>query len=98
MEKVNFTPIGNGVVVELKEVEEKTAAGIYIPDTVEDKENLLKQVYEGDIVVAIGPDCKQVKVGDLAYMNINASFKAFVINGKKYMLYREGDINVIINQ
>jgi co-chaperonin GroES (HSP10) len=95
---INFTPIGNGVIVELHEQKETTPGGIILADTVENKEELLKTSYEGDIVLAIGPDCKQVKVGDLAYFNIQASFKPCVINGKRYLLYREGDINVIINK
>jgi co-chaperonin GroES (HSP10) len=98
MNTLNVTPIGNGVIVELQEQKETTEGGIYLPDTVEQKEDLLKTTYEGDIVLAIGPDCKQVKVGDLAYFNIQASFKPCVLNGKKYLLYREGDINVIINK
>jgi co-chaperonin GroES (HSP10) len=93
--KIKYTPFANGVLVVYVEPIQETQSGIYIPDTVEDKESLTKQVYQGDEVIAIGPECKQVKVGQRVYFNLNVMPKPFQVDGVKYMLYREGDIHVI---
>lgn len=93
--KIKYTPFANGVLVVYVEPTQETQSGIYIPDTVEDKESLTKQVYQGDEVIAIGPECKQVKVGQIAYFNLQVMPKPFQVDGVKYLLYREGDIHVI---
>lgn len=64
---MTITPLGDRVLVKLKEKEEVTASGIVLPDTVDKKEKA-----EGE-VVAIGPGklldsgeraAMEVKVGD----------------------------------
>ena len=93
--KIKYTPFSNGVLVEYIEPKKETESGILLPDTVEDRESLTKSVYQGDVVIAIGPECKQVKVGQTAYFNLQVMPKPFQVDGVKYMLFREGDIHVI---
>ena len=93
--KIKYTPFANGVLVVYVEPKKETGSGIYLPDTVEEREALIDQLYTGDEVIAIGPECKQIKVGQTAYFNLQVMPKPFQVDGVKYMLYREGDIHVI---
>jgi chaperonin GroES len=54
---MNFKPLGERVLVERTEVENKTASGIIIPDNAKEKPQTAK-------VVAIGNKIEDVKVGD----------------------------------
>jgi len=55
---MNFIPLGDRVLVKVQEPETKTASGIIIPD------NASKEKPTQATVVAIGPDVKDVAVGD----------------------------------
>ncbi|RBQ29447.1 co-chaperone GroES [Aliarcobacter vitoriensis] len=55
---MNFKPLGERVLVERTEVENKTASGIIIPDNAKEKPQTAK-------VVAIGNKVEDVKVGDV---------------------------------
>ncbi|WP_198306212.1 co-chaperone GroES [Arcobacter vandammei] len=55
---MNFKPLGERVLVERTEVENKTASGIIIPDNAKEKPQSAK-------VVAIGSKVEDVKVGDV---------------------------------
>lgn len=54
---MNFKPLGERVLVERTEVENKTASGIIIPDNAKEKPQTAK-------VVAIGNKIEDLKVGD----------------------------------
>lgn len=54
---MNFKPLGERVLVERTEVENKTASGIIIPDNAKEKPQTAK-------VVAIGSKVEDVKVND----------------------------------
>jgi len=54
---MNFKPLGERVLVERTEVENKTASGIIIPDNAKEKPQTAK-------VVAIGDKVEDVRVGD----------------------------------
>jgi len=96
---LNIKPIGDRVVVEAAPAEEKTASGIYIPDTAKEKPS------QGTIV-AVGTGKPEepltVKVGDQVLYNKHA-FRgmeptAFEITyeGKEYLIMRESDIYAVI--
>ena len=55
-------PIGNRVLVKPKKIEEKTAAGVYIPDTAKDK------TMEGTVEAVGTAKDMPVKVGDRIIM------------------------------
>lgn len=62
--KLNFTPFHNGILVNM-EVKEKTESGIILPESQREQ---LDFTYE---VVAVGPGCTQIKVGDWVLLKAN---------------------------
>lgn len=92
MTQVNIKPLADRVVVEPLPAEEKTKAGIIIPDTAKEKPQ------EG-VVVAVGPGKKDepmtVKVGDRVLYGKYAGTEIH-IDGKDYLIMRESDIYAII--
>ena len=85
-------PLADRVLIEPKEAETKTAAGIYIPDTAKEKP-------QQGTVVAAGPGKKdepmEVKVGDQViygkYAGTEVNFE-----DKKYLIVKQSDILAIL--
>ena len=99
MSEIKFKPLADRVLVQPAEAEEKTAAGIILPDTAKEKP------VEGTIV-AMGPgkvadDGKvikmEVKVGDKVLYG-KYSGTEVTINGVEYLIMRESDIFGILNK
>jgi chaperonin GroES len=61
---MNVTPLGDRVLIKLKEKEEVTASGIVLPDTVDKKEKA-----EGE-VIAVGPG-KMLESGSRSPMEVS---------------------------
>ena len=92
MAQINIKPLGDRVVVEPVEAEQKTASGIIIPDTAKEKPS------QG-IVVAV-PDANDdhkltVKVGDKVLYGKYAGTE-ISIDDKDYLIMNESDILAII--
>lgn len=92
MSQVNIKPLADRVLVQPMEAEQKTAAGIIIPDTAKEKP-------QQGVVVAVGPGKKDepmsVKVGDkVLYGKYSGS--ELEIEGAKYLIMRESDIFAIL--
>ena len=85
-------PLQDRVVVEPKEAETKTAAGLYIPDTAKEKP-------QQGTVVAAGPGKKdepmEVKVGDDVLYGTYAGTEV-TIGDKKYLIVKQSDILAIL--
>jgi chaperonin GroES len=85
-------PLADRVLVEPKEAETKTAAGLYIPDTAKEKPQ------EGK-VIAVGSGKKdepmEVKVGDNVLYGKYAGTEV-TVEGKKYLIVRQSDILAIL--
>jgi chaperonin GroES len=99
MSELKLKPLADRVVVKPAEAEEKTAAGIILPDTAKEKP------VEGT-VVATGPgkvadDGKvikmEVKVGDKVLYG-KYSGTEVTINGVEYLIMRESDIFGILGK
>jgi chaperonin GroES len=92
MGKINVKPLADRVLIEPAEAEQKTAGGIYIPDTAKEKPQRGK-------VVAVGNGKKDepitVKVGDTVLYG-KYSGTEIQIEGKDYLIMRESDIYAII--
>ena len=95
---LNIKPIADRVVVEAAPAEEKTASGIYIPDTAKEKP-------QQGTVVAVGPGKYADQTGTLIPMTVKTGDKViygkfagqeFPIDGKDYLVMRESDIYVIL--
>ncbi|ORC31778.1 co-chaperone GroES [Marispirochaeta aestuarii] len=85
--KVN--PIGDRVLVKLEEVEEKTASGIFIPQTAQEKT-------QTGIVEAVGDDESiTVKPGQKVMYDKYAG-TTIKVDGKDMLLVRMSDVMAII--
>jgi chaperonin GroES len=92
MAKVNGKPLKDRVLVEPAAAEEKTAAGIIIPDSAKEKPQKGK-------IVAVGTGKKDepmtVKVGDTVLYG-KYSGTEVTIDGNIYLIMREDDIYMVI--
>ncbi|RPH30629.1 MAG: co-chaperone GroES [Bacteroidales bacterium] len=92
MSKVKIKPLADRVLVEPKEAEEKTASGIYIPDTAKEKP-------QKGTVIAVGPGTKdvtmEVKVNDVVLYGKYAGTEINV-EGKDYLMMKQSDILAVI--
>ena len=89
---VNIKPLADRVLVEPAAAEQKTASGIYIPDTAQEKP-------QQGVVVAVGngkvDEPLTVKVGDkVLYGKYSGTELAH--EGETYLIMREADIFAII--
>ncbi len=90
---VNVQPLHDRVIVKPEEKAEKTAGGIIIPDTAQEKPQRGK-------IVAVGKGSKRdepmtVKVGDTVLFGKYGGTE-IEIEGEKYLLLKETDIFVIL--
>lgn len=92
MSSLKLKPLADRVLVEPAEAEQKTAAGIIIPDTAKEKPQKGK-------VVAVGQGKKDepmtVKVGDEVLYG-KYSGTEITIDGVNYLIMRESDIYAIL--
>ena len=94
---LKLKPLEDRVVVEPKEAEDKTASGIILPDTAQEKPQEAS-------VIAIGPGKASdsgtivkmtVKVGDNVLYG-KYSGTEVTVDGKDYLIMRESDILAIL--
>ena len=89
---ISIKPIADRVVILPAPAEEKTASGIFIPDTA-------KETPQRGTVVAVGDGKKEepitVKVGDEVLYGKYAGTE-ITYEGKEYLIMRESDIYAII--
>jgi len=78
---VNIKPLADRVVAEPVEAASKTASGLYLPGGAQEKPKVAK-------VVAVGPDVKNIKVGEnILYEDYsNTDVK---VDGKSYIIVKE---------
>ncbi|MCS5490061.1 MULTISPECIES: co-chaperone GroES [Algoriphagus] len=92
MSNVNIKPLADRVLVQPAAAEEKTASGLYIPDTAKEKP-------QRGTVVAIGTGKKDepltVKVGDTVLYG-KYSGTELNVDGTDYLIMRESDIFAIL--
>ena len=89
---MNVKPLADGVLVEPKEAETKTASGLFIPDTAKEKP-------QAGTVVAVGPGKKdepmELKVGDKVLYGKYAGTELNV-DGKIYIMMRQSDVMAVV--
>ena len=85
-------PWSDRVLVEPKEAETKTAAGLYIPDTAKEKPQ------QGTILAA-GPGKKdepmELKVGDVVLYGKYAGTE-ITVEGKNYLIMKQSDVLAVL--
>jgi chaperonin GroES len=77
-------PLSDYIVAVGEEAATKTASGIYLPDQAQEKPKTAK-------VVAVGPNVKQVKVGDRVVYKSYSTTEVKVGNDE-YILVKEEDV------
>ncbi len=87
---MKFKPLKDRVFISYTEEMDKTPGGIYVPDTAKEKPQRGK-------VEAIGPEVKEVKVGDEVMFDRYAGSKVRM-NGTEYLIVKEEDILGIIEE
>lgn len=94
MSKFSLKPLADRVVIEPMAAETKTASGLYIPDTAQEKPQKGK-------VLAVGTGTKdeemKVKVGDIVLYGKYAGTE-ININADKYLIMRQSDLLAIIEE
>ena len=97
MAKTKFRPLHDRVVVRRRESEEKSAGGIIIPDTAQEKP------MEGE-VIAVGPGARDEN-GKVAPLDVKAGDKVLFgkwsgtevkLNGQDLLIMKESDIMGIL--
>lgn len=96
---MKIKPIGDRVLVQREESEDKTAGGIVLPDSAKEKPQIGKVLAVGDGRVT--KDGKraplQVKVGDRVYFTAWAGDEFKSEKGDKQLLMREEDILCVVD-
>ena len=85
-------PLADRVLVEPKEAETKTAAGLYIPDTAKEKP-------QQGTILAVGSGKKdepmEVKEGDVVLYGKYAGSE-ITVDGKNYLIMKQSDILAVL--
>ena len=77
-------PLADYVVAQAEEAETKTASGLYIPESAQEKPKTVK-------VVAVGKDVKTIKSGDrIIYKSFSST--EVKVGKDEYILVKEEDI------
>ncbi len=87
---MNIKPLGDRILVKMKESETKTASGIIIPQTAQEKT-------QTGVVVAVGTDADviKVKVGDEIMYDKYAGTQV-KIDGADHLIVKMSDILAVI--
>ena len=85
---MKIKPLGERVLVKMDKVEEKTAGGIFIPQTAQEKTQIA-------VVEAIGDEVKSVKVGEKILHDKYAG-TTFKQDGEEYLILNIKDVLAVI--
>jgi chaperonin GroES len=83
---MNFQPLGDSVLIKVKEVETQTASGIYIPD------NATQEKPTQAEIMAIGSDVKDVEVGDQVVFTKFARSATVTLDNIDYLVMEISEI------
>ena len=85
---MKFKPLKDRVFVKYSEEAEKTAGGIYIPESAKEKP-------QKGVIEAVGAEVKEIKVGDVILFDKYSGSKINIDNNE-YLIIKEEDILGII--
>ncbi|ASS97630.1 MULTISPECIES: co-chaperone GroES [Geobacillus] len=90
-------PLGDRIVIEVVETEEKTASGIVLPDTAKEKpqEGRVVAVGAGRVLDNGQRIAPEVEVGDRIIFSKYAGTEV-KYDGKEYLILRESDILAVV--
>ena len=87
---MSLQPLADRIVLEQIESVEKTSSGIILPDSAKEKPEQAK-------VIAIGPDVKGVKVGEVE-LYTKYGPNEVKVDGNEYLIVKEEDVMAIIKK
>ena len=96
---MKLRPIDDGVIIKQSDAKEKTAGGIFLPDTAKEKPHIGK-------VIAVGPG-KLLENGKISKMTVKKNDEVLYakymgsdveIDGEKYVILKENDILGIVEK
>ncbi|MCU0715174.1 co-chaperone GroES [Pirellulaceae bacterium SH501] len=95
--KVKLVPLGDRIVVQREESQEKTSGGIFLPDSAKDRPTRGKVVSVGDgRMLENGSRSQlQVKVGDLVLFTSYAG-ENIEVDGEEYLLMNESEVLAVL--
>ena len=95
--KVNLRHLGDRVLVQRAEAEEKTAGGILLPESAKDKpkEGLILAIGDGKVLDSGERQKLTVKVGDRVLFSSYAGTEV-KISGEEYLIMSENDVLAVI--
>jgi chaperonin GroES len=98
MEKIGVRPLHDRLLVQRLAEEEKTAGGLYIPDTAKEKPQQGKVIAVGNGRVAEDGKVRplEVRAGDKVLFS-KYSGTELKLEGKEYLMIREDDVLGVIN-
>lgn len=85
---MNIKPLGERVLVKADKAEEKTASGLFIPQTSQEKTQFA-------VVEAVGSDVKNISVGNKILHDKYAG-TALKIDNEDYLILEEKDILAVV--
>ncbi len=85
---MNIKPLGERVLVKIEQLQEKTASGIIIPQTAQEKTQI-------GVVAAIGDEVKSVKVGE-KIMHDKYAGTSVKVDGQEYLILNMKDVLAVI--
>ena len=94
---MNLKPLGDRVVVEHVEQQDKSAGGVFLPDTAKEKpqEGIIRAVGSGRILDNGTKVPMEVSVGDrVVYSKYSGS--EVKVDGKEYLIISEKDVLAVI--
>jgi len=87
---MKLKPLKDRVVVSYSEEPERTAGGIYVPDTAKEKPQ------EGK-VEAVGPEVKELKVGNTVIFDKYSGSK-IKVGDREHLVIKEEDILAVVEK
>jgi len=85
MSKADVRLLGKRLMVRVEQPKKQSDGGIFIPESAN------QDVKDRGLVVAVGPGCETVKVGDIVYF-ISVMVVPMKINGRPYFVVEEQDV------
>ncbi len=90
MKKMNIRPLGENVLIQAEKPEQKTEAGIFLPETAQEERSRFGKV------VAVGESDKiKVKKGDQVIFRLYGGEEVTVF-GEKYLLSHYKDVLAVV--
>ena len=95
---MKLNPLGDKVVVKLVEAEEKTAGGIILTSSAQEKPQIAEIVAVGQGGIVDGKEVKmEVKVGQKVILNKYAGTEV-KLDGTEFIIVRQSDILAIVEE